>query len=81
MTFKINNKTDAFKFALSLYDYLNKNGYPEEAKVLGILVDDCFPSDQEALKAHRKAFKEIMENIPELPKRYQIALEDSLKAL
>ena len=48
MTFKIKDTNDAFKFALSLYDYLSKNGYSEEAKILGNLVDDCFSSDEEA---------------------------------
>lgn len=81
MNFNIKDKTDAFKFALSLYDYLNKNGYPEEAKILGHLVDDCFPSDDEALKAHRKAFKEIKESVADLPKKYQAAIEDSLEVL
>ncbi|NMA02213.1 MAG: adenylate cyclase [Clostridia bacterium] len=81
MTFKIKDTNDAFKFALSLYDYLSKNGYSEEAKILGNLVDDCFSSDEEAQKAHWKAFKEIKGKVPDLPKKYQIALEESLEIL
>lgn len=81
MTFKIKDKSDTFKFALSLYDYLSSTGYQEEAKILGQLVDDCFPSDEEALKNHWKAFKQIQERVSDLPKKYQIAIEDSLELL
>ncbi|MEN3004940.1 adenylate cyclase [Dehalobacterium formicoaceticum] len=81
MSFTIQSKTDVFKFALPLVDYLNQHGYEEEAKDLGNLVDSCFPEDEQALEAHRKAFRLIQEKVVDLPPAYRKALEDALEII
>ncbi|MGI6679082.1 MAG: adenylate cyclase [Dehalobacterium sp.] len=81
MSITIQTKTDVFKFALSLYDYLTQHGYEEEGKMLGDMVDSCFPGDDQALKAHHQAFRLIQEKVDNLPPTYRKALEDALEVI
>ena len=81
MSFAINNQTDVLKFALPLNDYLILNGHDEAAKALDHLVDACFPDDAQALEAHRKAYRQIRDTVPDLPSKYQVALDDALQLL
>lgn len=81
MSFTIKSKADIFKFALPLYDYLSQHGHMDEAKALGDLADDCYPQNDQALEAHRKAFQLIKETVHDLPPQYQRALEDALEIM
>ena len=81
MSFGIRTQIDVFKFALPLYDYLRQHGYTNEAEDLIELVDSCYPQTAQALEAHRRAFKQIRETVPELPLDYLDALDQALHIL
>lgn len=81
MAFDIRNQDDVYKFALPLYDFLNKNGHFEEARVLDDLVDACFPNDGQALEAHRRAYRQIKDTVHDLPPQYQLGLDTALEVL
>lgn len=81
MSFNIRTKVDVFKFAVPLYDYLSQNGHGEAARTLDHLVDACFPTDDKAFEAHRKAYQQIRDNVHDLPPQYQQALDAALGEL
>lgn len=81
MSFEITTKTDVFKFALHLYDYLYQHGHAKEAENLAALVDSCYPEDNQTIQAHIKALKAIKESVKDLPSHYQIALDNALDIL
>ncbi|MDO0825734.1 adenylate cyclase [Desulfosporosinus nitroreducens] len=81
MSFTVRTPGDVYKFALPLYDYLSQNGHAEEANALVKLVDSCYPQSAQALDAHRRAFKQIRETVPDLPLQYLLALDDALEIL
>lgn len=81
MSFDVRNTGDVYKFAMILYDYLAVHGKFEAAKTLGDLADICFANTEEALEAHRKAFREIKTAVPDLPEKYGKALNDALRLL
>jgi hypothetical protein len=81
MAFAIKTERDVIKFALTLYDYLSQHGNTNEAEDLANLVDSCYPQNALSLEAHRKAFKQIRETIPDLPSDYIQALDDALLIL
>ncbi|AFM00413.1 hypothetical protein Desde_2029 [Desulfitobacterium dehalogenans ATCC 51507] len=78
MSINISNKSDVFKFALALYDYLIQKGQTKEANDLSQLVDSCYTNDEYALKAHLEAFRLIQERVQILPLQYQRALEEAI---
>lgn len=81
MAFDITNQVDVFKFALPLYDYLNRSGHVEEAQTLDQLVDSCFSDNAQALEAHRLAYRQIKNTVHDLPPQYQHALDAALDVL
>lgn len=81
MSFTIKNQSDVFKFALPLHDYLAQHGYDQEAEGLAELADSCYPDDEEALDAHRSAFRQIRGKVADLPPQYLLALDDALEIL
>lgn len=81
MSFTVRTAGDVYKFALPLYDYLSQNGHAEEADALVNLVDSCYPQSAQALDAHRRAFKQILETVHDLPSQYLFALNDALEIL
>ncbi len=81
MSFTIERQEDVYKFALPLYDYLNRHGHAQEAKALDAVVDGCFSNNGHALEAHRQAFGRIRETVPDLPDEYQLALDAAMAVL
>ncbi len=81
MTFEIITISDVLKFALPLFDYLDKNGYTQEAEILASLVDSCYPQDNLVAAAHHRAYRMIRDDLLDLPLSYKKALDDSLKIL
>lgn len=78
MTINIANQSDVFKFALVLYDYLMQKGQTKEAHDLSLLVDSCYSNDEYALKAHLRAFIQILERTQTLSPYYRHALEEAI---
>lgn len=78
MNYPIKNLEDVYKFSLPLYDYLNKTGHKEMAKIFEELVDDCFDNESRSLAAHKKAYKKVLEEVDGLPKEMVTALEEAL---
>lgn len=78
MNYPIKNLEDVYKFSLPLYDYLNKTGHKEMAKIFEELVDDCFDNESRSLAAHKKAYKKILEEVDGLPTEMVTALEEAL---
>lgn len=81
MPFTIRTADDVYKFALPLYDYLSQNGHAGAADALAELVDSCYPQSAQALAAHRRAFAQIRETVPDLPAQYLFALNEALEIL
>ncbi|AET69719.1 hypothetical protein Desor_4288 [Desulfosporosinus orientis DSM 765] len=81
MSFTLRTAADVYKFALPLYDYLSQNGHAKEADALVKVVDSCYPQSAQALDAHRRAFNQIRETVPDLPAQYLIALNEALEIL
>lgn len=81
MSFTIKTKSDVFKFAVPLFDYLSQHGHADEAEDLVKLVDSCYPQEALTLEAHRRAYKHIRETIHDLPLDYLNALDDALRIL
>lgn len=78
MNYPIKNLEDIYKFSLPLYDYLNKTGHKEMAKIFEELVDDCFDNESRSLAAHKKAYKKVLEEVDGLPTEMVTALEEAL---
>jgi Cdc6-like AAA superfamily ATPase len=78
MNYQIKNLEDVYKFSLPLYDYLNKSGHKEMAKVFEELVDDCFDNESRSLAAHKKAYKKVLDEVEGLPAEMLTALEEAL---
>jgi len=78
MNYPIKNLEDVYKFSLPLYDYLNKAGHKEMAKIFEELVDDCFDNESRSLAAHKKAYKKVLEEVDGLPTEMVTALEEAL---
>ncbi|MDD2562428.1 MAG: adenylate cyclase [Eubacteriales bacterium] len=78
MNYPIKNLEDVYKFSLPLYDYLNKTGHKEMAKIFEELVDDCFDNESRSLAAHKKAYKKVLEEVDGLPTEMVTALEEAL---